>query len=157
MHAWQLQIVPLCVTHYVCVPMYWNISLSRLEYLWLQLNDSQLPEKWTSFIFDHVNRTCSLTNSLAFSFSLPLSSKDYWGAHRQMSLILHLGRPYTLLLHILYVYTETVKAHRENCGFNMNIQGTPTIKERHDIASIGSTPNFHHWFWFLVTVVSYEA
>lgn len=56
---------------------------------------------------------------LAFSFSLPLFSKDYRGAHRQISIILHLGRPYTLLLHVLHAYTET--AHWKNCGFNISM------------------------------------
>lgn len=59
--------------------------------------------------------------------SLSLSLKDLCGAHRQESLILRLGRPYTLLHHILHAYIETVEAQGKNCGFNMKHIGDSTL------------------------------
>ena len=98
----------------------WNILLSRVECSSLQFADSQSLDNPISFFFFFFVCVCKYAHpSTSPLCILPpsLSFEDLCGAHRQESLILRLGRPYTLLLHILHAYIESVHAQGEICGF----------------------------------------
>ncbi len=102
---------PFC--WFMCVFVHPCIETSRCPRLSTVDYSSTVHNRWTNqpvFYLFYLLHYPFLIHSLLLFFSLSLPSKDLCGAHRQESLILRLGRPYTLLLHTVHAYIESVEA-----------------------------------------------
>lgn len=114
----------LCVSMYTLALKLGNISPPEIERSWQQLSGSQSAGKPTGFYVLSCTELLADPQPPPVSLSLALASKDLCGPRRQESLILRLGGPYTVLLHILHAY---VAGHRERplSFLNVHMQGRP--------------------------------